>query len=102
MSRKPYGKYDDLTPDERRHLLARLHVEIGIWGGVGLALMPLDHYRVTPGYLAFPLELVIIGAMLRVVQLLFRRIAVLSPNPKRQPPNSAAPADEPRPDSTER
>lgn len=93
MTRKPYGKYDHLTPDERESLRQKTQIESLATGAVVVALFAVDRYL---GPFSVVVELALnvatLAALARVIQLMVRSIMIMSPNPPREPSDDPPPS----------
>jgi len=88
---KSYGKYDDLSEDERRRLARASGLQAAAWCAASLALGFLDHrygWRKQSLVFEWTLDVAYIAMGLRAIILTFRAISIQSPNPRRLPPKS--------------
>ncbi len=83
---KSYGKYDDLSDDERRRLARASGLQAAAWCAASLALGFLDHryaWRRQSPVFAWTLDVAYLAMSLRAIVLLVRAISIQSPNPRR-------------------
>lgn len=93
MTRKPYGKYDHLTPDERESLRQKTQIQSLATGVVVFALFAVDRYfGPFTSLVNLGLNVATLAAMARVIQLMVRSIMIMSPNPPRKPNDDAPPS----------
>jgi hypothetical protein len=91
MAAKFYGRYDDLTPEQRRAKSFRTWLETLAWMGAVLLFSKLQ--REFPQLTASPIadaafHVVYLAMLLRVIFLMVRWITLQLPNPKRKPPDA--------------
>jgi hypothetical protein len=91
MAAKSYGRYDDLTPEERKAKLFRTWLETLAWMGLSFLLGYLQ--GTVPQLTASPVAeaafyVVYFAVLIRVMILIVRWIALQSPNPNRKPPEN--------------
>lgn len=91
MPKKPYGPYDDLTPEQRKAKTIALWAEVAFWTAIIEVLWWGEEKFArglgTPFLVQLLWAIVILVATLRLIVVMIRWISMQSPNPKLHKPN---------------